>query len=155
MDVALQDRDVWMVGRVQSEALREGLAQASIGGRRGVDYCWGRVQRDVDGRDGVLLCARRLCIAELRSQDAECDQDLHVSKNGSRDDVLLRLGPARHTFGDVTVQRFSFASDGGILHGQRSDWRWSFPDSRHRRLWVAWVFFSLRPAKRGESCYLL
>ena len=30
MDVALQDRDVWMVGRVQSEAFREGLTQASL-----------------------------------------------------------------------------------------------------------------------------
>ena len=34
------------------------------------------------GRDLDLLFARRLCIAELRSQDAECGQDLHVSKNG-------------------------------------------------------------------------
>src|SRR6266446_6586590 len=104
MDVALQDRDVWMVGRSQREALGE---------------------------------------------------DLHVSKNGSRGDVLLRLGPAQHTFGDVTVQRFSFASDGGILHGQRSDWRWSFQDSRHRRLGEAWLLFRLRPANAGESCYLL
>src|SRR5260370_16490716 len=143
MDVALQDRDVWMVGRVQSEALREGLAQASIDGLRVLDHRCVRLQRDVDGRDGVLLCARRLCIAELRSQDAECDQDLHVSKNGSRDDVLLRLGPARHKFGDVTVQRFSFASDGGILHGQSSDCQWSFQYYLLRRLSLPSIFFSV------------
>src|SRR5258708_12896182 len=149
MDVALQDRDVWMVGRVQSEALREGLAQASIDGLRVLDHRCVRLQRDVDGRDGVLLRARRLCIAELRSQDAECGQDLHVSKNGSRDDVLLRLGPAQHTFGDVTVQRFSFAGDGGILHGQRSDWRWSFRGSKHRSLSDAWLCFPFKPRYPG------
>jgi len=132
MDVALQHRDMWMVGRVQNEALREGLTQASIDGLRVIDHRCVRLQRDVDGRDGVLLLARRLCIAELRSQDAECDQDLHVSKNGSRDDLLLRVGPAQHTYGDVRVQRFSFASDGDILHGQRGDWRCSFHGSRHK-----------------------
>src|SRR5215472_10520305 len=99
-----------MMGRVQSETLREGLTQASIDGLRVLDHRCVRLQRDVDGRVGVLLCARRLCIAELRSQEAECGQNLHVSKNGSRNDVFLRLGPAQHTQGDVTMQRSSFAS---------------------------------------------
>ena len=134
MDLALQDRDVWMVGRVQSEALWEGLTQASIDGLRVLYHRCVRLQRDVDGRGGVLLRARRLRIAESQSQDAEWGQDLHISKNGSRDDVLLCLGPARHTYGEVTVQKFSSACGGGILHGQPSDWRWSFQGSRHKRL---------------------
>ena len=112
VDVALQDRDVWMVGRSQSEALREDLKQAGVNALRVLDHRCVGLQRDVDGCDRVLLRARRLCIAELRSQDAECG---HISN-----------GPAQHSFGDVTVQRFSFARDGGILYGQRSDWRWSF-----------------------------
>jgi len=78
-----------------------------------------------------------------------------AAEGGDSESALLRsgrLGPAQHSFGDVAVQRFSFARDGGILHGQRSDWRWSFQGSRHRR---AWLLFWLRPANAGESCYLI
>ena len=78
-----------------------------------------------------------------------------AAEGSNSESALLRsgrLGPAQHSFGDVAVQRFSFARDGGILHGQRSDWRWSFQGSRHRR---AWLLFWLRPANAGESCYLI
>jgi hypothetical protein len=81
MDVALQHRDMWMVGRVQNEALREGLTQASIDGLRVLDHRCVRLQRDVDGRGGDLLLAGRLCIAELRSQDTEQISAKRIASN--------------------------------------------------------------------------
>ena len=87
-----------MVRRAQSEAIREDLEQAGVGGLRVLDHRCVRLQRDVNGRDRVLkaLRARRLRRAELRCQaDAECGQDLHVSMQHTVLLLLARTGSPR------------------------------------------------------------
>src|SRR5262245_46556497 len=66
-DVPLQHRDVWVVRRIQMEALRKNLYQTSVRSLRVLDHRCVRLQRDVDGRDWVLRVGSP-CMGEKRSE---------------------------------------------------------------------------------------
>src|SRR5262245_21486815 len=81
-DVPLQHRDVRMVCGIQTEALGKDLEQTSVGSLGVLDHRCVRLERNVDGRDFVLLRAGRLDAGEQRSDAGhKCGEDVHVSEH--------------------------------------------------------------------------
>ena len=63
-NVPLQDRDVRVVRRTQSEALREDLQQAAVDGLSLLDHRVVRFQRDINGHDRIVFRTGILCVTE-------------------------------------------------------------------------------------------
>jgi hypothetical protein len=69
-----------MVRRIQTEALGKNLEQASVRSLGVLDHRCVRLERDVDGRDRIVLRAGRPDLGEQRSEAGhECGEDFQIS----------------------------------------------------------------------------
>ena len=69
-DIALQERDVGVVGRVQGEPLGKIREEDCVGRMRAVFHGLARLQRDVDGDDRIVLLRCRV-LHQRQHQDDE------------------------------------------------------------------------------------